>query len=93
MRASTFICTNIEEIERVKEENRKLDLPNPQPLPEPEYEESVGWFHIEDVCRAYINNINKNSVVTLMFTDGTYMDVKMTSEIEVLLDDFFRGSL
>jgi hypothetical protein len=51
MRASTYICTNIEEIERVREENDKLNLPNPQPLPKPKYMESTGWFHVDDITR------------------------------------------
>jgi hypothetical protein len=93
MRASTFICTNIEEIEMVKEENEKLNLPSPQPLPKPTYEESVGWFHIEDVTRAYTRNINNKAVASLVFSDGSYMDVKMTSEMEDMLDILFRNTL
>ena len=92
MRASTYICTNIEEIERVKEENEKLNLPNPQPLPKPTYEESVGWFHIDDVTRAYVRSMNGNAVASLMFSDGTYMDIKMTSEVEDMLDILFRNT-
>ena len=93
MRASTFICTNIEEIERIKEENEKLNLPSPQPLPTPTYEESIGWFHIEDVTRAYTRIVNRMAVVTLLFSDGSYMDVKMTSEIEDMLNLVFRNTL
>ena len=92
MRASTFICTNIEEIELVKEENEKLNLQYPQPLPETTYEESVGWFHVEDVTRAYTRNINNRAVASLMFSDGSYMDVKMTSEMEEMLDVLFRNT-
>jgi hypothetical protein len=93
MRASTYICTNIDEIERVKEENEKLNLPNPQPLPKPTYEESTGWFYQEDIQRACLRNINYVTVVTLFFSDGTYMDVKMTKEIEDMLDVLFRSTL
>ena len=93
MRASTYICTNIEEIERVREENDKLNLPNPQPLPKPRYMESVGWFHIDDITRAYVRNIDNVSVASLMFSDGTYMDIKMTSEVEDMLDVLFRNTL
>ena len=92
MRASTFICTNIEEIERVKNENETLNLPSPQPLPEPVYEESIGWFHIEDVTRAYTRNVNGTATVTLLFSDGTYMDIKMTKDIEDKLDAVFRNT-
>ena len=81
MRASTFICTNIEEIEMAKEENEKLNLPSPPPL------------HIEDVTRAYTRNINNKAVASLVFSDGSYMDVKMTSEMEDMLDILFRNTL
>lgn len=91
MRASTFICTNIEEIERVREENQRLDLPTPQELPKPRYQESIGWFYPEDIARAYTKNIHNTSVVTLFFSDGTYMDIKMTSEIEFMLDSLFKS--
>jgi hypothetical protein len=89
MRASTFICTNIEEIERIKEENQRLDLPFPQQLPKPEYQESIGWFHPEDIARAYTRHIDRTAVATLFFSDGTYMDVRMTKEVEAMLDDLF----
>ena len=93
MRVSTFICTNIEEIDKVKEENDNLNLPSPQPLPLPTYEESVGWFHIEDVTRAYTRTINNKAVAALMFSDGSFMDVKMTLDMEKTLDTLFRNTI
>lgn len=92
MRASTYICTNIDEIEKAEKENEKLNLPNPT-TPTPKYEESIGWFHLDDVVRAYVRSMDGKSVASLMFSDGTIMDIKMTSEVEQKLDLLFRNTL
>ena len=55
--------------------------------------ESTGWFHVDDITRAYVRDIDNVSVASLMFSDGTYMDIKMTSEVERMLDTLFRNTL
>jgi hypothetical protein len=92
MRASTFICTNMDEIERVRVENDKLELPNPQPLPSPEYREETAWFHPDDVQRAYTKRINDYCAAILTMAGGDIIAVKMSSEIENMLDSMFSVS-
>ena len=92
MRASTFICTNMDEIERVRVENDNLSLPVPQPIPDPEYREEVAWFHPDDVQRAYTKRINDYCAAILSMAGGEVIAVKMTSEVEEMLDSMFRVS-
>lgn len=92
MRASTFICTNMEEIERVRVENDNLSLPIPQPIPDPEYREEIAWFHPDDVQRAYTKTINSYCAAVLTMAGGDVIAVKMSSEIENMLDCMFSVS-
>ena len=89
MRASTFICTNIDEIERVRVENDNLGLPVPQRVPDPEYREEIAWFHPDDVQRAYTKTINSYCAAVLTMAGGDVIAVKMSSEIESMLDSMF----
>ena len=92
MRASTYICTNIEEIERVRQENEMLNLPVPQPIPEPVYQEETAWFYPDDVVRAYTKIINGNYAAILTMAGGDIVPVKMSLEIERMLDGMFDTS-
>ena len=89
MRASTFICTNMDEIERVRVENDNLSLPVPQPIPTPEYREEIAWFHPDDVQRAYTKRINGYSAAILTMAGGDIIAIKMSSEMEAMLDSMF----
>ena len=89
MRASTFICTNMEEIERVRQENENLSLPVPQPVPIPEYQEEVAWFHPDDVQRAYTKRINGYSAAILTMAGGDIIAIKMSKAVEDMLDSMF----
>lgn len=89
MRASTFICTNIDEIERVRVENDNLGLPVPQSIPDPEYREEIAWFYPDDVQRAYTKTINNYCAAILTMAGGDVIAVKMSSEIENMLDSMF----
>ena len=93
MRAYTLVCTNIDEIDKIRDDNETLNLPSPIPIPEPKYEEAVGWFHQDDITRANTKTVDGKSVATLIFSDGSYVMVTMTSEIEKMLDSVFRNTL
>lgn len=90
MRVTAYICSNIDEIERSREESERLGI-DPYDYVTPEYQEETTWLHIDDILRARTKKVNGNlkSIVAYM-SDGNMIVLKHSSDLEEALDNQFK---
>ena len=90
MRLTAYICSNIDEIERSREESERLGIDQYDHVA-PEYQEETTWLHIDDILRARTKNVNGNlkSIVAYM-SDGNMIILKHSADLEEALDNQFK---
>lgn len=89
MRATAFVCVNVDDIERVRINNERLSLPIPESVPDPIYEEETAWIHIEDISKAFTRRVNGRRAIHVFMDDGTGMILLHTKMLEDMLDELF----
>jgi len=90
MKVTAYVCSNLEEIEKNREESERLGI-DPYDYITPEYQEETTWMHVDDILRARTKNVNGELPCIVVYTsDGNAIILKKSKKLEAALDKQFN---
>ncbi len=90
MKVTAYVCSNLEEIEKNREESERLGI-DPYDYIAPEYQEETTWMHVDDILRARTKNVNGELPCIVVYTsDGNAIILKKSKKLEAALDKQFN---
>lgn len=90
MKVTAYVCSNLEEIEKNREESQRLGI-DPYDYITPEYQEETTWMHVDDILRARTKNVNGELPCIIVYTsDGNAIILKKSKKLESDLDKQFN---